>query len=214
MDTHTAPPPPLSPRDKDALLFYITHNEDPLALAEYQRVHYLDILAWTSRPDVAAYLAHHQRLQTHRQRNLALAVLQHLLTTADNPTESRRAATTILRATDPARAHRRPQQPQRQESREAPSAPPALGTPSTPPAPGAPPVSSTLSAPAAPPAPGQARATAPPAHTSPARQLPPQPGVPATAAPASTPPSELRPAAPISPPPRQNGRSTHTAHPP
>lgn len=102
----SSPLPPLSRQDRDFLLFYFAHDEDPIAAANASGGNYIDILCWTSQPHIAAYLAHARRLRLQHQRDRALAALEDLLRRADDPIERRRVATTILRATDPARWNR------------------------------------------------------------------------------------------------------------
>jgi hypothetical protein len=97
------PLPTLAEKDLASLEFYFAENENPRAVARKANRRFTDILAWSTRPDIAAWLraARIQRIQ--RQRDDALAELQHITNTSRDPIERRRAASTLLRATDPAR---------------------------------------------------------------------------------------------------------------
>jgi hypothetical protein len=98
-----APLPTLDHADKDLLLLYLSLDESPGAAAQQSGIHYLDLLAWTSRPDIAAYIEHHREIRAQRQRDAALAHLEHIMRNTQDDTICCRAAIAILRATDPAR---------------------------------------------------------------------------------------------------------------
>jgi hypothetical protein len=60
----------------------------------------LSLLEWSSRPDIATWLAYYHQTQDHHSRRLAITRLESLIKTSDSQVEQRRAATTLLRALD------------------------------------------------------------------------------------------------------------------
>ncbi|HYE63006.1 MAG TPA: hypothetical protein VD997_13500 [Phycisphaerales bacterium] len=120
--TSDIPLPPLSPPDQALVLSLILSDFDLLHAASETRIPPTDILALTTRPDIAAYLTAHRALTHARLEHLALATLERLLTPPPHPTkqldhhntESRRSATTILRAITQARLQLTPTSPTRQ----------------------------------------------------------------------------------------------------
>jgi hypothetical protein len=119
--TEPAHLPPLSQQDKDSLLLYFSLREEPAPTAEAAGLHYADILAWSSRPDIAAYIDQHRANLTRLHRDSALSYLDHIMRSTRDETIRCRAAIGILRATDPARfksrrAHTADSQPARTKS--------------------------------------------------------------------------------------------------
>jgi hypothetical protein len=103
-DTETTTPlPTLDQADKDLLLLYLSLDENPIATAQESGSHYIDVLAWSSRPQIAAYIEHHRTIRAQRQRDAALAHLEHIMRSTQDETVCCRASIAILRATDPAR---------------------------------------------------------------------------------------------------------------
>jgi hypothetical protein len=102
-DSPSAQLPPLAQHDKDTLLLFLSLGQEPVAASQSARLHYTDLLEWSSRPEIAAYLQHQAALCATLYRNAALACLGDIMRTARDEAVRCRAAIGILRATDPAR---------------------------------------------------------------------------------------------------------------
>lgn len=116
--------PPLSPQDENIVLALILNDNDIFAASDTTALTPIKLLALSTRPDIAGYLAAYRRLTLTGIERQALATLARLLNPQPNPTpqtelqniEARRAATAILRhiragATIPRPAPRAPNPP-------------------------------------------------------------------------------------------------------
>jgi len=114
-----SPPPPPTPtlptlpQEDAALLAQLLDNSENIyTLASKSGRPLLDLLAWTSRPDIAAYIAHNRATRYHLLTMAALAALETIVHTSDSPIERRRAAATIIRAANPPASKPRPDRPE------------------------------------------------------------------------------------------------------
>lgn len=119
--------PQLSPEDRSLLLLYIQFSENLFALAAHLAANHttsttasspnslspqlppldiLHLLSWTTLPHIAAYISAHRDHTNHLLKSQCLAALNDIVLDSDDPTEKRRAATTILRALNPATRRR------------------------------------------------------------------------------------------------------------
>ncbi len=101
---HPSPLPTLSAEDQALLASYFEANEDLLLLAKKEGSKGLiGLLQWLSQPEIAAYLQAYRDHQSHLDRNLVIEALRSILKSTTDLIESRRAATTLLRALNPIR---------------------------------------------------------------------------------------------------------------
>ncbi|HYE62326.1 MAG TPA: hypothetical protein VD997_10040 [Phycisphaerales bacterium] len=123
-----APLLPLAAPDESALLALILNNFDIFQAASDCRQTPAFLIAFSTRPDIAAYLAAYRALTNLGLERSALDTLSRLLSPPHNATkqldhhkvESRRSATTILRAI---RSQQEPRASAREPSRPAPIPP-------------------------------------------------------------------------------------------
>jgi len=104
---------PLPPEDADLLTQLLDRSENLYTLAKETSRPLLELLAWTSRPDIAAYIAYHRALVNHLRVQFALSALADIVRSTDCPLERRRAAAAIIRAANPP-----PQRPGRSGPRD------------------------------------------------------------------------------------------------
>ncbi len=96
--------PTLPPEDQALLTSYFEANEDLHLLAKQPGSRdLLSLLQWLSRPDIAAYIHAYRAHQLQLHRNVVIQALQFVLKSTTDPIETRRAATTLLRALNPIR---------------------------------------------------------------------------------------------------------------
>jgi len=108
---YTTSLPTLSPEDQALLTSYFEANEDLHFLAKQPgSKDLLSLLQWLSRPDIAAYVHAYRTHQSHLHRNVVIQALQSVLKNTTDPIETRRAATTLLRALNPIRFRPSPSQ--------------------------------------------------------------------------------------------------------
>ncbi len=113
-------PTSLSPADLLLLAAFLNPALTLTDLADEAGLTFTELLAWASRPEIEAELdalrtlaAMRSELHASTLHSPALATLTSLLESADSPVESRRIATTVVRATAPRRPRARPQEPSR-----------------------------------------------------------------------------------------------------
>jgi hypothetical protein len=100
--------PPLTPHESQLLSSFLILRYDLVALAETNKLHPLQLLAFAMSPAVQAHLAELKKfadqafaLRSLESRNLALDLLEQVAKSSDNPIEKRRAASAILRGLNP-----------------------------------------------------------------------------------------------------------------
>jgi len=103
------PPPALSPRQSRLLNLYIKCKFSLLPFAAAARLSATDLAHFAADPDIQAHIAHLKKLATDslylraaHAREVAIAELETLAQSSEDPIEKRRAASQLLRATSAA----------------------------------------------------------------------------------------------------------------
>jgi hypothetical protein len=99
ISTVPCPRSPLTPQDRTLLFAYFQANDNLATLSASTGHDYFDLLTWLNQPHIQEALDAHDQAVARTDRRAAIEALRESLRAADNPTNLRRAATTLLRST-------------------------------------------------------------------------------------------------------------------
>ena len=102
--------PPVTPHNRALFLRYVQCNENLYALIDsltkdpipnFPTPDLADLYDWLASPSITPYISAHRTHSAHLIKCLALAALEEVLTTTQDPIEKRRTAANIIRALNP-----------------------------------------------------------------------------------------------------------------